>query len=101
MAKHERNKDALDPQNVGYVGRVWDETPNEHYTVAGRLADKPVPETQPLVEGELPPLARHQGEGPVDEGAAKAEAEEKARQEAGANRASLAPQVGREPVDSE
>lgn len=29
----------------GYHGSVPDETPNENYTVAGQLADKPTPET--------------------------------------------------------
>ena len=29
----------------GYRGKQRDETPNEHYTVAGVLAGKPTPET--------------------------------------------------------
>lgn len=83
MSHHEEKAkvEYLNPDEVGYFGRALDRTPNEHYTVAGVLADKPVPETQPLDEGDLPPLARHHGVEPVSEDDARAEARKKARQE--------------------
>jgi hypothetical protein len=32
------------PQDASYVGDLPDDTPNEHYTLPGVIADKPVPE---------------------------------------------------------
>lgn len=32
-------------ESQGYFGETPDDTPNEHYTVSGVLAGKPVPET--------------------------------------------------------
>lgn len=32
----------------GYLGHTVDETPREHYTIAGVIAGKPTPESTPL-----------------------------------------------------
>lgn len=77
---HPKKVEQLDPHQVGYLGRVADLTPNEHYTVAGVLAGKPVPETQPFEEVELAPIALHEPVKPVGEGEAKAVVAEKAAQ---------------------
>lgn len=41
---------AIDPatgeESKGFYGETPDDTPNEHYTISGVLADKPVPETE-------------------------------------------------------
>lgn len=33
-----------EPHPHGYIGDLPDPTPNEHYTLSGVIADKPVPE---------------------------------------------------------
>jgi hypothetical protein len=43
QAEVQEKFDAIEEQ--GYVGTVPDETPNEHYTVAGVLKGLPTPET--------------------------------------------------------
>lgn len=37
---------------VGFFGQEVDPTPDEHYTVAGQLAGKPVPESDPELKAQ-------------------------------------------------
>lgn len=43
----EVQKVADEQTDLGYWGTETDQTPNEHYTVAGVIAGKPTPETDP------------------------------------------------------
>ena len=51
-ATHEVQKLAEEASERGLVGDEVDPTPNEHYTVAGVVAGKPVPETDPDARAE-------------------------------------------------
>ncbi|MER7155031.1 hypothetical protein [Streptomyces lydicus] len=46
-AQKEVQKAVDTAEDQGFVGVEVDPTPNEHYTVAGVVAGKPVPETDP------------------------------------------------------
>jgi hypothetical protein len=50
---NEQVQATVDAENEqGFIGTKADPTPNEHYTVAGVLAGKPTPETDPKAAAE-------------------------------------------------